>query len=134
LHNIAEYGVGCKISVEGDIYSYGIILLEIITGRRPTDDMFKDGVNIRNFVQSSLPLNIHNILEPNLTGYHEGEDGGQEMVEMQHCAMQLANLGLKCSEMSPKDRPRTEEVYAEMLAIKEEFSTLCSLGSVSLLL
>jgi len=87
LHNIAEYGVGCKISVEGDIYSYGIILLEIITGRRPTDDMFKDGVNIRNFVESSLPLNIHNILEPNLTGYHEGADGGQEMVEMQHCAM-----------------------------------------------
>ena len=52
--------MGCKISVEGDIYSYGIILLEIITGRRPTDDMFKDGVNIRNFVESSLPLNIHN--------------------------------------------------------------------------
>jgi serine/threonine protein kinase len=74
LHNIAEYGVGCKISVESDIYSYGIILLEIITGRRPTDDMFKDGVNIHNFVESSLPLNIHNILEPNLTGYHEGED------------------------------------------------------------
>ncbi|CAD6252650.1 unnamed protein product [Miscanthus lutarioriparius] len=129
-----EYGVGCKISVEGDIYSYGIILLEIITGRRPTDDMFKDGVNIRNFVESSLPLNIHNILEPNLTGYHEGEAGGQEIVEMQHCAMQLANLGLKCSEMSPKDRPRTEKVYAETLAIKEEFSTLCSLGSVSTLL
>ncbi|EES10213.1 receptor kinase-like protein Xa21 [Sorghum bicolor] len=129
-----EYGMGCKISVGSDIYSYGIILLEIITGRRPTDDMFKDGVNIRNFVESSLPLNIHNILEPNLTGYHEGEDGGQEMVEMQHCAMQLANLGLKCSEMSPKDRPKTEEVYAEMLAIKEEFSTLCSLGSVSMLL
>jgi hypothetical protein len=53
---------------------------------------------------------------------------------MQHCAMQLANLGLNCSEMSPKDRPRTEEVYAEMLAIKEEFSTLCSLGSGSMLL
>jgi len=116
--------VGCKISIEGDIYSYGIILLEIITGRRPTDDMFKDGVNIRNFVESSLPLNIHNILEPNLTGYHEDEDGRQEIVEMQHCAMQLVNLGLKCSEMSPKDRPRTEEVYAEILAIKEEFSTL----------
>ena len=37
--------MGSKVSVEGDIYSFGIILLEMITGKRPTDEMFKDGIN-----------------------------------------------------------------------------------------
>lgn len=114
--------MGCKVSIEGDIYSYGIMLLEMITGKRPTDEMFKDGINLRGFVKSSLPLKINEILEPNLTRYLEGEDTDQVMGGIQKCALQLANLGLVCSEMSPKDRPTTEDVYAEILSIKEEFS------------
>jgi len=30
----AEYGTGSKISIEGDVYSYGIIILEMLTGKR----------------------------------------------------------------------------------------------------
>ena len=91
--------MGRKVSTEGDIYSYGIILLEMITGRRPTDEMFKDGMNLRNFLGSSLPKKIDEILEPNLSGHHEGEDTNQATDGMQICAMKLAELGLKCSEM-----------------------------------
>ena len=47
---ISEYGVGSEVSTYGDVYSFGIILLEMLTGRRPTDEMFEDGQNIHNFV------------------------------------------------------------------------------------
>ncbi|RLM57833.1 putative LRR receptor-like serine/threonine-protein kinase [Panicum miliaceum] len=122
-----EYAMGCQVSVEGDIYSYGIILLEMMAGKRPTDEMFKDGTNLCSFVESCLPQKIDEILEPILTGYHHegGEGADQLMVGIRSCAMQLVTLGLKCSEMTPRDRATTEDAYAETLSIREEFLALC---------
>jgi serine/threonine protein kinase len=126
--------MGCKASIEGDIYSYGIILLEMITGICPTDEMFTDGMSLRKFVESSLPLNISGIIEPDLTRIHGGVERDQIMHGIQSCALQIANLGLHCSQISPKDRPTTDEAYAEILAIKQEFSAVNNWGSGSITL
>ncbi|KAI8523590.1 hypothetical protein RHMOL_Rhmol13G0085800 [Rhododendron molle] len=47
--------MGGMVSAQGDVYRYGILLLEMFTGRRPTDDQFKDNCNLHNFVALSLP-------------------------------------------------------------------------------
>jgi len=41
--------MGSKVSIEGDVYSFGIPVLEILTRSRPTDEMFKDGHKSFNF-------------------------------------------------------------------------------------
>ncbi|CAL5363838.1 unnamed protein product [Camellia sinensis] len=46
-----EYGMGSEVSAYGDIYSFGILLLEMLTGKRPTDEMFKDGLSLHSFVK-----------------------------------------------------------------------------------
>ena len=36
--------MGGQVSPLGDIYNYGILLLEMFIGRRPTDEMFKEEI------------------------------------------------------------------------------------------
>lgn len=56
--------MGSKVSPYGDVYSYVILLLEMFTGKRPTDSMFKDGLNMHKFVEMALPEQINEILDP----------------------------------------------------------------------
>ncbi|CAI8588381.1 unnamed protein product [Vicia faba] len=67
-----DYGMGSKVSTCGDMYSFGILLLEILTGRRPTNEVFEDGQNLHNFVPNLFPNNIMNILEPGLVSRYAG--------------------------------------------------------------
>ncbi|KAK1691812.1 hypothetical protein QYE76_008509 [Lolium multiflorum] len=118
-----EYGTGSKISTAGDVYSYGIILLQMMTGKQPTDDMFKDGTNLHGFVEEALQQNFGDILEPSLTKYDEGGES-LTTVKITWLVKQLAKLGLKCSETSPKDRPTIKDVHVEIISIEEMFSSL----------
>lgn len=116
--------MGCKVSTEGDVYSFGIIVLEMITGKRPTDEIFKDGMNLHSLVESAFPHQMNDILEPTLTTYHEGEEPNHDVLEIQTCAIQLAKLALLCTEPSPKDRPTIDDVYAEIISINDKYCAL----------
>ncbi|GAU44774.1 hypothetical protein TSUD_27430 [Trifolium subterraneum] len=43
-----EYGMGSEVSTYGDMYSFGMLMLETLTGRRPTNEMFEDGLNLHS--------------------------------------------------------------------------------------
>ncbi|TVU33104.1 hypothetical protein EJB05_24889, partial [Eragrostis curvula] len=119
-----EYGLGSKLSTEGDVYSYGVIILEMLTGRRPTDEMFTDGFNLHKYVQKEFPQNIGEIIDPCSKGAdnnleqenHPIVDGAKSWI------MHLVKLGLSCSMETPKDRPTMQDVYAEIITIREGFA------------
>jgi serine/threonine protein kinase len=58
----AEYGMGSEVSTYGDVYSYGILLSEMFTGKRPTeeifkrptDEIFKNSLSLHEFVKTAL--------------------------------------------------------------------------------
>uniref|UniRef100_A0A453AGU3 Serine-threonine/tyrosine-protein kinase catalytic domain-containing protein n=1 Tax=Aegilops tauschii subsp. strangulata TaxID=200361 RepID=A0A453AGU3_AEGTS len=58
LHNNSpkrEYCMGYKVSPGCDVYGFGILLLEMLTGRRPTDAMFTGGLSLHKLVSSAFP-------------------------------------------------------------------------------
>jgi len=65
-HFLIEYGRRAKESTAGDVYSYGIMVLEMMTGKRPTDNMFRESLNLHNYVRMALPDQIVQIVDPRL--------------------------------------------------------------------
>uniref|UniRef100_A0A0E0NBJ0 Receptor kinase-like protein Xa21 n=1 Tax=Oryza rufipogon TaxID=4529 RepID=A0A0E0NBJ0_ORYRU len=122
-----EYGMGGQISMKGDVYSYGVLLLEILTGKRPTDEKFNDGLSLHDRVDAAFPHRVTEILDPNML--HNDLDGGNSEL-MQSCVLPLVKVALMCSMASPKDRLGMAQVSTELHSIKQAFLELSSGGKV----
>ncbi|PQQ13695.1 putative receptor-like protein kinase [Prunus yedoensis var. nudiflora] len=61
-----EYGMGSDVSTNGDVYSFGILLLEMFAGKRPTDDMFNGDLNLHTYVKMAFPNRIMEIVDSTL--------------------------------------------------------------------
>ncbi|KAH9288208.1 hypothetical protein KI387_032325, partial [Taxus chinensis] len=57
------YGESGKISTKGDVYSYGIVLLEMITRMSPTNDMFMGELNLHKWVSMHFPTRVEEIVD-----------------------------------------------------------------------
>ncbi|KAK3419982.1 hypothetical protein EUGRSUZ_G00758, partial [Eucalyptus grandis] len=58
-----EYGIGSAVSTQGDVYSFGVLILEMFTGKRPTDDMFENGLDLPHFAKTTLVDRVEKLLE-----------------------------------------------------------------------
>jgi serine/threonine protein kinase len=117
----AEYGMGGEISAGGDVYSFGVLLLELLTGKRPTDDMFVDGLSLCKFCESMFPERVAEILDPHMA--REDHQGCTE-AWMQRYIVPLVALGLSCAVESPKDRPGMKDVCAKLSVMRDAFLEL----------
>ncbi|XP_031254685.1 receptor kinase-like protein Xa21 [Pistacia vera] len=61
-----EHGREGKVSKKGDVYSYGIMLMEIFTRKKPTDEIFTEEMSLRSWVGESLCHTVMQVLDTNL--------------------------------------------------------------------
>ncbi|KAL2668213.1 hypothetical protein AAZV13_01G116000 [Glycine max] len=123
-----EYGMGSDVSTYGDVYSFGILMLEMLTGRRPTDEMFEDGQNLRNLVEISFPDNFLQILDLRLIPIDEATTlEGNNLIlnaNMEKCLVSLFRIGLACSMNSPKERMDVVDITRELSQIRKDLNDI----------
>ncbi|XP_027362458.1 probable LRR receptor-like serine/threonine-protein kinase At3g47570 [Abrus precatorius] len=108
-----EYGTEGVVSVKGDVYSYGIMLTEVFTRKKPTDEMFEEGLSLRSWIQESMPHGITQVADPNLL---EGDE--QFNYAKETTLVNIMQLALSCSVDSPEDRMSMLEVLGRLNKIK----------------
>jgi serine/threonine protein kinase len=119
-----EYATGaCRASTSGDVYSFGIILLEMMTGKRPTDPTFKDGVTIVDFVDSKFPHEIDCVVDANLSEICTDIAQAKKVTEISfhECLVSVLQLALSCTHPVPSERMNMKEIASKMQAIKTTY-------------
>ena len=123
---IAEYDLGNEISTYGDVYNYGILLLEIFTGKRPIDNIFKDNFNLHDFVKGALPKQVINIVDPIILWEREDMETRTNDTHIQNqiespkileCLILIFGIGVSCSMESPREKMNISDVVAQLRLI-----------------
>ncbi|KAK2975945.1 hypothetical protein RJ640_013437, partial [Escallonia rubra] len=104
-----KYGMGEEVSTEADMYSYGIMLLEMFTGKRPTDSMFIDNFSLHNYVKFALPGRVMEIVDSTIIheeveGLNRNRGGEGEFAKLKSCLESILRLGVICSAELPHER------------------------------
>ncbi|XP_057819592.2 putative leucine-rich repeat receptor-like serine/threonine-protein kinase At2g24130 [Cryptomeria japonica] len=132
-----EYGYGSRASTKGDVYSFGIILLEMMTRKKPTSSIFVGGLNLHKWVSMACPHRMMEVVDFSLM-----EDTISD--EKTDSISQVLLLGLECTRESPEQRPTMTEVVGVLEGIRNKFvkragaselssNSLSSLDSLSIL-
>ncbi|RLN11830.1 putative leucine-rich repeat receptor-like serine/threonine-protein kinase [Panicum miliaceum] len=117
-----EYGLGGRPSTQGDVYSFGVMLLEMISGKRPTDVIAEEGHGLHDWARNRhLQHGVDAVAERSLPRDPPSVlpfgPPGREMEAV--VVMELLDLGVACSQLAPSMRPAMDDAAHEIACLRD---------------
>lgn len=101
----AEYAYSLTVNSKDDVHSFGVVLLELVSGKKATGDVeFGEGVDIVGWIRSI-------VRNGGVQGIVDRRIGVETYMEE---IVGVLDVGLNCTKEAPKDRPSMRKVV-EML-------------------
>ncbi|KAF5472327.1 hypothetical protein F2P56_009054 [Juglans regia] len=110
-----EYGSEGIVSTRGDVYSYGMLLMETFTRKKPIDDMFSSEMSLKRLVEESFSLSILEVIDSNLLSNEN------DYAAMGTCFSATMGLALHCCADLPEQRIDIKNVLAKLNKIKLKY-------------
>ncbi|KAG0497052.1 hypothetical protein HPP92_001743 [Vanilla planifolia] len=108
-----ENGNSIKLTEKSDVYSYGVVILELLCRRMSVDPSFEDGVDIVTWVNANLKkveqFNILQLLDKEISYWMEIERSN---------ALKLLELAMSCTQRSSSARPSMRKVVANLVKLR----------------
>ncbi|OEL35701.1 putative LRR receptor-like serine/threonine-protein kinase [Dichanthelium oligosanthes] len=122
-----EYGYGSKPSTRGDVYSYGVMLLEMITGKSPLEQSFGGDMNLTKWVRDNFPRRADEVIDKRLISTRadacfEGvQDSSIEQLLLNCLLIPMLEVALSCVVESPDERSSMHDSLVRLKQMKVTF-------------
>ncbi|MED6221435.1 hypothetical protein PIB30_054599 [Stylosanthes scabra] len=100
-----EYAYTMKATEKSDVYSMGIVFMELVSGKMPTDEAFSGNMGMVRWVEmhfnSSQDAMREELIDPELKPPLPGEE---------FAAFQVVEIAMQCTKTAPQERPSSRQV------------------------
>ncbi|KAG0454548.1 hypothetical protein HPP92_023840 [Vanilla planifolia] len=100
-----EYAYTLRVNEKSDIYSFGVVILELVTGKLPVDAEFGEKDLVKWVLGTIQQRGEESLIDPNLGLCHK-----EEVIRVLH-------IGLLCSSSLPINRPSMRKVVKMLLEV-----------------
>lgn len=99
-----EYGYTFNVTEKSDIYSFGVVLMELITGKKPVEPEFGENKDIVSWVHDEMRSkgNVVGLVDPSISN------------ESKRDAAKVMIVAIRCTMRFPAQRP-SMRIVVQML-------------------